>query len=199
MDGIQLAPGTKLNLMRDRVSLAPGTKVMLFDGSTMAIEEVRPGFELMGADQRPRLVTETSYGSGEMYQIIPSKGRSFVCSGDDMITLSGAPPYIFFRKKKNSFVVVYTEKGIQKYRSFKTVRDAEEYMTRVPKDIFIITLKEYLKRSVTHKHHCYLFHVGLSFPEESVPIDPYLIGYWLLVGGWLVCLCRNYNSRSGNC
>jgi hypothetical protein len=178
-DVVCLPPGIKLNIMRDKVSLVPGTKVMLFDGSVIPIEQVRLGFQLMGADQRPIVVAETSQGSGEMYRVFPSKGRSFMCSGDCMMTLTGAPPHIKFRKEKNSFLVIYTERGIEKSRSFKTVEDAQQYAVTVPEDIFIITLREYMRRSKNQNHHCYLFHVGLTFPGQPVPIDPYLIGYWL--------------------
>lgn len=42
-----------------------------------------------------------------------------------------------------------------------------------------ISLENYLKLPNHRKHHLKGFKVGVSFKEKEVPLDPYLIGYWL--------------------
>lgn len=42
-----------------------------------------------------------------------------------------------------------------------------------------IPLLDYLKLSGKKKHHLKGYRVPASFPEKDLPIDPYLIGYWL--------------------
>lgn len=45
--------------------------------------------------------------------------------------------------------------------------------------IFDISLQDYMARDATFQSNCYLFHVGVQYPERTVPIDPYLFGYCL--------------------
>lgn len=60
-----------------------------------------------------------------------------------------------------------------------TEREAQNFIDILPEDIFDISLNEYMKLGISNQAHCYLFHVGINSPEREVPMDPYLIGYWL--------------------
>lgn len=42
-----------------------------------------------------------------------------------------------------------------------------------------ICLKDYFKLSKTHKHHLKGYRVPIEFEDKDVPIDPYIIGFWL--------------------
>lgn len=42
-----------------------------------------------------------------------------------------------------------------------------------------ITMEDYLNKSKTYKNNVKLFHVPLTFSEQTVPLDPYLLGLWL--------------------
>lgn len=67
--------------------LGRGTQVLMYDGTTVNVEKVLPGDQLMGPDSRPRLVRTTSKGWGPLYRIVPTKGEPWVCNADHVLTL----------------------------------------------------------------------------------------------------------------
>lgn len=67
--------------------LGRGTPVMRYDGTIVAVEEIRAGDKLMGPDSRPRTVLSTSSGCGPLYRIEPTKGEAWVCNDAHTMTL----------------------------------------------------------------------------------------------------------------
>ena len=163
--------------------LGRGTKILMADGSIKSVETIVVGDLVMGPDSKPRKVLSKCVGRDEMFKIIPSKGRSFVCNTPHVLTLKGIVPYITYRSERNDknkrHVVVSTEKGCRKRKSFWTKEEAQNYLETLTEDIFDIPLDEYMKRIKDHQRKCYLFHVGIDFKEIDVPMDPYMIGFWL--------------------
>lgn len=56
---------------------------------------------------------------------------------------------------------------------------ASAFIDSLPEDIFTIHVNDYIKRTKIQKGECSLYHIGLNYPEINVPINPYMIGYWL--------------------
>ena len=160
--------------------LAPGTPVLMFDGSIKAIENITQGESVMGPDSKPRKVLSTCTGTDEMFEIIPSKGRPFSCNAPHVLTLKGIEPYIETRKDRaKNMVVNYTIKGIRTRKAFDSRQEAQDFIDKLPEDVFDISLNEFVKRTEYQQRYSYLFHTGIEYPEKEVPIDPYLVGYWL--------------------
>jgi hypothetical protein len=57
--------------------------------------------------------------------------------------------------------------------------EAQTFIDLLEEDIFDILLNEFIIRSKLHKKYSYFIHVGINFTNVDVPMDPYLIGYWL--------------------
>ena len=163
--------------------LARGTKIIMADGSIKQIQEIKTDDFVMGPDSKPRKVLSTCTGLDNMFNIIPTKGRSFTCNTPHVLTLKGIVPYISYRSERNDknkrHVVVSTEKGCRKRKAFWTKEEAQDYLETLHEDIFDIPLNEYMKRKKYQKEYCYLFHVGVDFPEKEVSMDPYMVGFWL--------------------
>jgi hypothetical protein len=159
--------------------LDPETPILMFDGTVKPIKHVDIGEQVMGPDSRPRTVLSTCMGDDEMFQIIPSKGNRFTCNAPHILTLVGIVPYISFRKDRGSYIVRYTERGYPKSKTFRTEEDAQICLNSLPQDIFDIPLNEFMTRTEHHQRYCYLYHVGVEFPQQNIPFDPYLLGYWL--------------------
>ena len=64
-----------------------GQQLLMFDGSTCAVEDLRPGDQLMGPDSRPRTILGTGSGSGPMMTIQPVKGDSWTVNDEHVLTL----------------------------------------------------------------------------------------------------------------
>lgn len=63
---------------------------------------------------------------------------------------------------------------------FRSEDEALLFKQTLPKDdIFDISVNSYLKMGKKFKHDTYLYHIGVWFNEQTIPFDPYMIGYWL--------------------
>jgi len=67
--------------------LGRGTLVLLSNGRTKPVEEIKPGERLMGPDGRARVVLSTSRGRGPLFRIEPKKGDPWVCNDRHVLTL----------------------------------------------------------------------------------------------------------------
>lgn len=67
--------------------LAKGTEVLMFDGSTRPVEEIKVGDLLMGPDSKPRTVKGTCHGYSEMFQVTPVKGDPYVVNDEHILSL----------------------------------------------------------------------------------------------------------------
>lgn len=160
--------------------IAIGTLVLMFDGSIRKVENLKAGDQLMGPDSKPRTILSTCYGMNNLFEIIPSKGRPFVCNAPHVLTLKGITPYMEFREEKvKKHIVKFSKSGKITRKAFMTEDEAQAFKSSLPEDIFDIPLNEYMARTPYHRANSYLFHVGVNFPSRPVPMDPYLIGYWL--------------------
>jgi len=153
-----------------------GTKVLMFDGSIKEIQNIKEGELVMGPDSTPRTVLSTCTGTDNMFEVIPSKGKSFICNEPHMLTLMGCRPLIKQRREK--YIVTFTNQGMYGSKSFDTEHEAEKFVFNLKEDIFDMSLKDYLAEQPS-KRQAYLFHVGVHFPSKEVPFDPYVLGFWL--------------------
>lgn len=67
--------------------LGENEKVIMFDGSIKSVKEIKIGDKLLGPDSKERIVKSTSKGFGDLYKIIPVKGKSWICNDVHVLTL----------------------------------------------------------------------------------------------------------------
>lgn len=160
--------------------IGPDTPILLANGGTKLAKDIVIGDQLIGDDSTVRNVLSTCWGEDNMYQIIPSKGRHFICNEPHVLTLKGIKPFIKVRTDRNlQYAVHHTVRGDTKSKSFGTDLEAHIFITSLSEDIFDIPLNEYLTKSKQFKRYTYLYHVGVNFAEQPIYFDPYIIGLWL--------------------
>lgn len=64
-----------------------GTLVLMHDGTSRVVEDVRDGDLLMGPDSKPRRVRGCTRGNGPLFEIRPVKGKPWVCNDVHVLTL----------------------------------------------------------------------------------------------------------------
>ena len=64
------------------------TEILMYDGSIKKVQNINIGDEVMGDDSTPRLVLNTTIGSGEMFDIVPTKGNTFRVNASHVLVLS---------------------------------------------------------------------------------------------------------------
>ena len=134
--------------------LGRGERVLMFDGSTRAVENIRVGDQLMGPDSQPRTVLQLGVGFGPMVTVRPKKGRPWRCNDDHVLTL-----------------VRTNEKSNPQHPSEKLAGQVVD-----------VSVKEWRAWPKWHKHIYKLCRVGVHFPPQvdPLPIEPYFLG--LLIG-----------------
>jgi len=174
--------------------LAKDTPVLMYDGSVKMVQDVAVGDLLMGDDSTPRTVLTLARGREEMYQVVPTKGEPYTVNKSHILSL---------KISGNNSISEYNEVGVLKgwvakwfdhtklemctkifYNSDYnddaeyTYYSTEEFLEQQDSaDIIDISVKDYLKMS---DNKCLLgYKVGVEFSEIPVPLDPYMLGYWL--------------------
>lgn len=67
--------------------LDPETPVIMYDGTTQPVKNVKPGDLLMGDDSTPRRVLQAGYGHGPMYRVTQQNGDAYVCNDAHILCL----------------------------------------------------------------------------------------------------------------
>lgn len=132
---------------------APGTEILMFDGTVKCVEDIKEGEQVMGADSSPRTVVGLAHGTETMYRVTPVKGDPYVVNESHILSL-----------KMTNFSGSLTDGLGRKFRS---------------RDICNITVRDYLHCSKTFKHCAKGWRTGVDYPEQPLPIPPYILGLWL--------------------
>lgn len=183
---------------------AKGTPIMLADGSTKLVEDIQVGDFLMGDDSKPRTVLSLARGRDKMYDIIPVKGEKYTVNQEHILCLraSGFPKISF--KGNHSFNVQWLENNKFQSRTFsydlnnleEKRKEAEAFFENVKatNNVYEIAVKDYLELSDKKKGFLKGYRTAVDFPEKELPIDPYMIGYWLGDGASNGCKITSQDS-----
>ena len=159
---------------------AINTKIMMYDGTIKYVQDIKVGDMLMGDDSTPRNVLSIASGKDDMYDIIPIKGEKYNVTKDHILCLqiSFSPT---LKYKDNGFLITWVEDLKYKTKNFKKEVDAIEFLNNVKQDEIIeITVEDYVKLPKRAKKDLLKgYKVPVSFPEIELPLDPYMIGFWL--------------------
>lgn len=180
-----------LGRRRSGKCLLKGETVLMYDGSIKKVEDIRIGELVMGDDSTPRTVLETHSGTDTMYKITNHKGESYTVNSHHILSLVyTGKKNIRDRQEKNSYQITWFDK--MKYKlSYKTF----SYKNKNKEDVYIqakdfldnltdnttvdIPIQDFLKLSKKYRNNLLGYQVPIQFPTQNVPIDPYIIGYWL--------------------
>ncbi len=173
--------------------LSSNQGVLMYDGSIKRAKKIRKGNLLMGDDSTPRKVLSTCTGRDEMFCIKTIKGDTFVVNSDHILSLKcSCNNRSLWNKRSKSYFVDWNENGRQRRKIFSIVthktkeiakiKADEFFATLIPgKEVFDISVRDYLAKSKVWKTQYRLFKVGVEFPDqdEELLIDPYFLGLWL--------------------
>jgi len=134
-----------------------GQKLLMFDGSTKAVEYLLPGDRLMGPDSQPRTILSVNTGRGRMVRVTPKKGKPFVVNDDHILSL------------------VHTDTSRAGKRGHY-----RNYMGGTVRDFSIRTILQWKWTPRNSYLMWKLFRVAVEFPPRpEPPMDPYFLGVLL--------------------
>lgn len=176
---------------------AKNTPIMMSDGTIKLVQDIQVGDLLMGDDSTPRKVQSLARGRDKMYDVIPIKGEKYTVNEEHILCLkaSGFPKFSANNHNANtSFNIQWIENNKFQSKTFtynnieqREVRrlEAVSFFDEIKRNkntcenILEISIKNYLNLSKKMKACLKGYKVPIDFPEKELPIDPYLIGYWL--------------------
>ena len=175
-----------------------GTPIMLADGSIELVENLKVGDFLMGDNSTPRQIISLARGRDKMYDIVPIKGEKYTVNQEHILCLkaSGFPKISRNNHKANThYNIQWIENNEFKSKTFsfhpekndelEIKKNAYKFYDEIllnketSDNIYEISVKDYLKISNKKKAFLKGYRVPIDFPEKELPMDPYLIGYWL--------------------
>lgn len=121
--------------------LGYGTLILKSDGSTTPVQELTIGDKLMGPDGKERVITSLARGEDRLYQIMPENASTFVCNEAHMLTLTAPLPLT------RGQWVYYFVGGRSRIQECPSKEAAQEFAHTLPRDIFDISVSEYLYRA----------------------------------------------------
>lgn len=133
---------------------AKGTKILMHNGESKKVEDIKVGDTIMGNDNTPRNILALGRGKEMMYKITMKDGSDYTVNESHILSL----------KRNGHFKIDY-------YKNKKRYIDDQ---------IVNVSVKDYLKQSDDFKTR-YLGYKAdaVNFPERKVLIDPNLVGIWL--------------------
>lgn len=161
--------------------LLKGTKVLMYDGSTKNVEDIKKGDLVMGDDSLYRTVLETHSGHDTMYKITNQYNESYTVNSEHILSLLCTyNPKI--KERDDSYKVSWfdKEKLKIKYKIFKIIENKENtlsiihsFLKEKTSDIINIPIKQYM--AIYEKIKPYL--KGYQKPVYFKPCDTYLEPY----------------------
>ena len=194
-----------LGRRRSGKCLMKGESVLMFDGTIQKVETINVGDLVMGDNSTPRTVLETHSGTDILYKVTNRRGESYIVNSHHILSLIyTGKKNLRDRHDKKSYQVTWFDKNNYKlaYKSFsysyknkgdneqnineqkvykqKVYIQAKEFLDNLIDDRKVdIPIKDYLKLSKKYQNNLLGYQVPIDFPEKKIPLDPYMLGYWL--------------------
>lgn len=130
--------------------LGKDTHVMMSNGSTKVVQDIKVGDKVLGPDSNYRTVGNVNSGKEEMFKVTSKDKKRDVyyeCNKSHILTLKYCSDDVRYGAKKG--------------------------------DIIDISVHDYLLLPKRHKRLLQGFTVGVEFESKPVSIDPYILGSWL--------------------
>ena len=99
--------------------LAKDTSVLMFDGSTKPVQDIKVGELLMGPDSKPRKVLSLARGQQEMFRVIGTDGTSYTVNKSHILSLKYSNTESGYGYKKGDICNISIEDYLKKSNKFK--------------------------------------------------------------------------------
>lgn len=108
--------GSKTIIIGKPGCFEPGTKILMFDGTTKAVENIKVGDKIMGDDSTVRNVQELCHNVDEMFEVIPNRGQSYTVNKQHELVLIASGG--FNRYKKGYVLHISVEDYLKETKTF---------------------------------------------------------------------------------
>jgi Predicted ATPase, RNase L inhibitor (RLI) homolog len=155
--------------------------VLLYNGEIKKAKDILITDTLMGDDSTPRHILSLTSGEDDMFEIIPSQGRSYKVNSQHILTILPIKPYIRISRKKKSYKVYWINYDKITSNTFKTKTEAKNFIKTINTNPIDMPVSDFINTTRLYKRYVYGYRVAVNFNNNdfSLPFDPYFLGYWL--------------------
>ena len=114
--------------------LRKNTQILMYNGTTKAVEEIKVGDKVIGDDGTARTVTSLVSGEDEMYEIVQNNAENYTVNKKHILSLQIADhKRIYWDERDGGWVVGWHDRKTNRYRrkQFTALRDDEETWTKM--------------------------------------------------------------------
>lgn len=113
--------GSKIVIIGKPGCFTPGTKILMYNGEIKNVENVKVGEQVMGDDSTSRNVLELCHNEDEMFEIIPTNGKSY--------TVNKQHKLVLYSKRHDEVYELTVEDFLNRSQYFRT--DTQIFRTAV--------------------------------------------------------------------
>lgn len=169
---------------------AKDTPILLWNGSIKQSQDIIVGDTLIGDDGTSRTVEEICSGQDEMYRVDQGDGESYTVNSRHKLVLKFSGHKQIYWSVDAWKIRWFTSQNLTKIKKFNTsdtlskseaLKQAEAFRDSLDQnDIFEITIHDYLALPNSTKKHLMGFKsAGIYWPEQTVHLEPYMLGLYL--------------------
>lgn len=170
---------------------ARDTMILMFDGTTKFAQDIQMGDQLMGDDSTPRNVLDLVRGNDTMYQITNVKNESYVVNGDHILCLTYTnKKSLRYSQREQCYIIIWFDNtriskktkrfSIKNKNQSEVQQAAQQYFDSINEDRIVeISVNDYLQLPKSFHKDLKGYKTSIDYPSIDLPIDPYMIGYWL--------------------
>lgn len=182
-------PSCAIPIFKIAGCFAKGTSVLLWNGKTKMVEDIKIGDKLVGTDGNIRIVKDTINGDDKLYTVNQTKGSSYTVNSKHTLLLKPTHYKKLFIHETHIKVFWFS----RTHMAFKSKKlhyttdnydnilaQANQIIENIDESAVRITVDNYLKLSDSIKKRLYGFKSqNICWKPQTVELDPYILGSWL--------------------
>ena len=173
---------------------AGNTPILMVSGSLKRADSIKTGDYLMGENGIPKKVLNTFQGDDMMYKVKQSNGVSYVVNSKHLLALKykNTTTINWFNELKSWRIDWFNKEQMKMKQLNFSINDynndtnsayiaATNFISQLEsREPITITVEDYIKLDAWSKNNLVGYRVSeLKYNEQSVFLDPYLLGVWL--------------------
>lgn len=187
-------PKCRTGIFKINGCFAKDERIMLWDGSVKQSQYISVGDALIGDNGEQRIVQQLFSGEDDLYEVSQTNGEKYTVNSKHTLVLKFIGETVpMWHESLNGWKIFWfdTHEKVRKTKLFKATEDinketskelAEKYLATLKiQDTVQLSVEDYMKLDKWSKTYLYGFksNRGVNYCEQSVSLDPYMLGLWL--------------------
>ena len=161
------------------------TPIIMYDGSIKKVQDITAGELLMGDNNTPRLVINTTNGSDQLFEISQNFGDKYIVNSSHILSLKLSKPFVVFHTNNIYNLYWFVDHKIT-HKTFNSITDLQTFKKTIKNnniegDICDISVTEYITKDDVWKsvYKGFKSSAITCWKHVDISISPYILGKYL--------------------